>query len=305
MPFLCEKVTGKIFLCNPNATCGCSTSFTLITRIIGGESASHHAWSWAVSLRSSGDHFCGGTVLSPSFIITAAHCFEMNTDVTNITIVAGSSTLNTSSNDTSQTRSIAKLYIHPDYDSSISTNDVAILRLSAPLNMSNENIKPICLPSGIVSQPQDNIGMVAVGWGSTSASTINLSSTLLQVTLQSVPTTDNGCRVVIADSTVQFCAGIQTGGKDTCQGDSGGPLMAYVDNVWQLYGITSYGYQCALPGIPAVYTRVTHYIDWIKSIISPTEVWGVPTIPVIIVNNVEHSHEAFVLHWYIVPFCFL
>ncbi|CAF5152884.1 unnamed protein product, partial [Rotaria sp. Silwood1] len=135
----------------------------------------------------------------------------------------------------------------------------------------NENIKPICLPSGIVSQPQDNIGMVAVGWGSTSASTISLSSTLLQVTLQSVPTTDSGCRMVIADSTVQFCAGIQIGGKDTCQGDSGGPLMAYVDNVWQLYGITSYGYQCAFPGIPAVYTRVTHYIDWIKSIISPEE----------------------------------
>ncbi|CAF4781406.1 unnamed protein product, partial [Rotaria sp. Silwood2] len=53
---------------------------------------------------------------------------------------------------------------------------------------------------------------------------------------------------MVADSKLQFCAGIITGGKDTCQGDSGGPLMAFVNNVWQLHGITSNGYGCALPG---------------------------------------------------------
>ncbi|CAF4514934.1 unnamed protein product [Rotaria sp. Silwood1] len=241
--FVCEKVTGTLYLCNPNATCGCSTSFTLVTRIVGGENAARQSWSWAVSLRSYGEHICGGTILSPSFIITAAHCVENITDLANITILAGSLSLNASSDDSSQIRSIAQLYKHPNYDSSSLANDVALLRMSSPLNMTYRNIKPICLPPGTVPQPPDNISVVVIGWGSTSGSTLTLSSTLLQVTLQTIPSTNSGCGFIISDSALQFCAGVPTGDKDACQGDSGGPLMAFVDNVWQLYGSATI-YQC-------------------------------------------------------------
>ncbi|CAF4716590.1 unnamed protein product, partial [Rotaria sp. Silwood2] len=72
---------GAMYHCNENATCGCSKSFTLISCIIGGEAAAQQSWSWAVSIRSNGDHFCGGSILSPSFIITAAHCFNDETDL--------------------------------------------------------------------------------------------------------------------------------------------------------------------------------------------------------------------------------
>ncbi|CAF5085533.1 unnamed protein product, partial [Rotaria sp. Silwood1] len=117
--------------------------------------------------------------------------------------------------------------------------------------MTYGNIKPICLPPGTVPQPPDNISVVVIGWGSTSRSTLTLSSTLLQVTLQTIPRTDSACGFIIFDSALQFCAGVPTGDKDACQGDSGGPLMAFVDNVWQLYGIISYGYKCAFANIPA------------------------------------------------------
>jgi len=65
---------------------------------------------------------------------------------------------------------------------------------------------------------------------------------------------------------------------DTCQGDSGGPIMYYSENeqVWMLAGITSYGYGCALPNYPGVYTRVSTYIDWIQSIVGDD---GMITIP--------------------------
>jgi secreted trypsin-like serine protease len=60
--------------------------------------------------------------------------------------------------------------------------------------------------------------------------------------------------------------------KDTCQGDSGGPLMSFVNGLWQLDGLTAYGYECALAGHPGVYTRVSPYIKWIKSITQPYEI---------------------------------
>ncbi|CAF4537376.1 unnamed protein product [Rotaria sp. Silwood2] len=270
--FICKKGSGTIYQCNTNASCGCSTSFTLVSRIVGGETAGRQSWSWAISLRSNGKHICGGSILSPSFIITAAHCFNDITNLTNITILAGSLSVTPSLNGSSQVRSVAQLYKHSDYDSSLFINDLALLRLSSPLNMGHGNIKSVCLPSDTVSQPSDNINMIAVGWGTTSALSSTVSSILLQVTVQSIASTYSGCKDLISDSKLQFCAGIITGGKDTCQGDSGGPLMAFANNVWQLYGITSYGYLCALPGYPGVYTRVSFYIEWIKSIMSFDEI---------------------------------
>ncbi|CAF3032307.1 unnamed protein product [Rotaria sp. Silwood2] len=269
---ICENGGGTLYQCDTNALCGCSTSFTLVSRIAGGETAGRQSWSWTVSLRSHGKHFCGGTILSPSFIVTTALCIKDIYDLKSITILAGSLTLKPSSNDLSQVRSIDRIYQHPDYNSDLLTNDLALIRLCSPLNMKYGNIKPICLPPDTVPQPPDNISMIALGWGKTSMWTHEFSSTLRQVTVQSIASTYSGCKDLISDSKLQFCAGIITGGKDTCQGDGGGPLMAFVDNVWQIYGITSYGYGCALPGSPGVYTRVSFYIEWIKSIMSSEEV---------------------------------
>jgi secreted trypsin-like serine protease len=212
--YICEQGNGTIYQCNPNASCGCSTSSTLLTRIVGGETAAQGSWSWAVSLRYYGSHFCGGSVLSPLFIITAAHCIQDITTAGSVTIVVGSVTLDTSSsNKFYQTRSIVQIYKHPNYDPNTQSNDLALLRLSSPLNMTVGNIKPICLPSGTTPQPPDNIDMIAVGWGVTSMFSNIVSSTLQQVTVQSISKTSRDCLMILYDSQLQFCAGISTGGK--------------------------------------------------------------------------------------------
>jgi len=212
--FICKQVNGTTYQCNTTASCGCSISSTVLTRIVGGEPAAQGSWSWTVSLRSYRSHFCGGSILSPLFIITAAHCIQGITDLARISILAGSVTLEpSSSNQFYQTRSIAQIYKHPNYDTSTLVNDIALLRLSSPLDMTSGNIKPICLPTGAVAQPPDNIDMVAVGWGVTSMSSGAVSPILRQVTVQSIAKTSNDCQATVYDSRSQFCAGLPNGGK--------------------------------------------------------------------------------------------
>ncbi len=211
---ICEQGSATTYQCDTNATCGCSTSSTILSRIVGGETASEGSWSWTVSLRSYGSHFCGGSIISLLFIVTAAHCIDDMADLSGFTILAGSITLvPASSNKVYQTRSIAQIYEHSDYNPDTLENDIALLRLSSPLDMASGNLKPICLPSGTVVQPPDNISMIAVGWGVTVMSSDTVSPILRQVTVKSIATTVPDCQSLVANSQQQFCAGLLAGGK--------------------------------------------------------------------------------------------
>ena len=79
----------------------------------------------------------------------------------------------------------------------------------------------------------------------------------------------NQCRQAYGnfDISTQVCAGYTQGGVDSCQGDSGGPLAVSYQDVWYLYGVTSYGSGCASAGFPGVYARVTNYVNFIANIL--------------------------------------
>uniref|UniRef100_A0A3Q1K594 Peptidase S1 domain-containing protein n=1 Tax=Anabas testudineus TaxID=64144 RepID=A0A3Q1K594_ANATE len=224
---------------------------TLNTRIVGGEDAPPGHWPWQVSLQIAGGHFCGGSLISKQWVMSAAHCVS-GTNPEGWTVVLGRQNQQDSSPNEVST-SVAEIVLHPNYDSSINDNDIALLRLATPVQFT-DHIRPVCLAaSGSVF----NNGTVSwvTGWVS-----LPFPQALQEV---EVPVVGNRqCNCLYGVFTVtdnMICAGVLAGGKGSCQGDSGGPMVSKQGSVWIQSGIVSFGLGCARPNLPGVYTRVSHY----------------------------------------------
>lgn len=132
-----------VYSCNASASCGCSlNSSPTVSRIVGGEVAASGAWGWTVSISINNRGLCGGSILSSLWVITAAHCIEDNDPIAFV-VYAGSSTRWNGT----QVRNVSNVFVHPKYDSGTFEYDIALFRLASPFNMSDPNIRTICLPS--------------------------------------------------------------------------------------------------------------------------------------------------------------
>ena len=131
-----------VYSCNATASCGCSKNSAVLSRIVGGENATSATWGWAVSLSISPGYLCGGSIISDSWVVTAAHCVNDATP-SQVTVYAGSNRRWVGT----QTRTVSKIIVHPSYSSTTYVNDIALLKLSTPLTMSDPYVSQICLPS--------------------------------------------------------------------------------------------------------------------------------------------------------------
>ena len=154
---------------------------------------------------------------------------------------------------------VSRVVTHDDYDAWTITNDICLLHLEEEADLSNPNIGTIPLPPADQDIPEGTMCTVS-GWGTTSEGG-SLARVLMKVEVPVV--SDEDCRDAYGQSDItdsMICAGLPEGGKDACQGDSGGPLTCglYLD------GIASWGYGCAEPGFPGVYTQTSYFVEWIN-----------------------------------------
>ena len=207
-------VTTVTYSCLSNATCGCSLNSAVLTKIVGGEQAGTDTFGWIVSIRTGANHICGGSLISSTIIITAAHCLSAIRTLSTLSVNVGSKYLSV----IRQKRSVAKIYVHKNYDPATFVNDIAIMQLATPVDMNDRSIAVICLPTSTaatanVEYPRADISVVAIGWGVLSSDNKTPPNTLQQVTLQTVAKTASSCQKSVNNATVQFCAGVQGGGK--------------------------------------------------------------------------------------------
>jgi secreted trypsin-like serine protease len=231
--------------------------------IVGGVEARAHEFPWQTSMRrkSTNSHFCGGSIINDLWIATASHCMDGETPSI-LSVVIGDHTRN-EVNAVRESKDVAAIYMHPNYNSRTLVNDIALVKLASPITFSAD-IQPVCGPEQtdlFVSQKS-----TCSGWGTTSSGGTCCPQTLRYVSLN--VTTNAYCDSIYTRDDVtedMICATDNSGSneRDSCQGDSGGPLMVKGGNgEFSLVGIVSWGIGCA-SGYPGVYSRVTHFNDWI------------------------------------------
>lgn len=238
-------------------------------RIIGGGAAETGQYPFMVSLQGLfyGDtdhdrHFCGGTLISPSWVLTAAHCVQGNQPVA-LAVLGGAVALSTEA--TRRPSNVKAIHVHPAFNSGNSLeHDVALVQLTAPL----ADAQPVALrlrPDASYLKPGRQF--TVIGWGTMESGSDDYPTQLQTVQVPFVPFAQ--CQQAYAGELKRgkvICAGRE--GVDSCQGDSGGPLMLRLRDGWTQFGIVSWGEGCALAGYPGVYARIAekHAVDFIESV---------------------------------------
>ncbi|OCT80993.1 coagulation factor VII-like [Xenopus laevis] len=237
-------------------------------RIVGGMRCELGQCPWQVLIRNSrGSGFCGGSLISSRWVLSAAHCFESQT-AHHVTI----GDYDTYRRDMDEQKiAVLQVFPHPHFLAEFYDHDIALLFLRSPAFF-GEYSRPICLPSpglGNMLTQEGQTGQVS-GWGATRQFG-PYTRFLLKVRLPIV--SQDTCMASTENILTgnMFCAGYKEGVKDACSGDSGGPFAVLFHDTWFLVGVVSWGDGCAEKGKYGVYTRVGNYIAWIKETIMEIE----------------------------------
>ncbi|XP_063703011.1 trypsin-1-like [Culicoides brevitarsis] len=253
------KVVNFVFLC---FTINFASAQNEESRIVGGQNARPNEFPYQVSLQQGGRHFCGGSIIHQSFVLTAAHC-NIGGDVM---VVAGEHDFRRESGD-EQRRKAVSFVVHEDYEkdknNGVGPDDIAIISVDRPFTL-NGKIRAINLPN---ANTYPTGRAVVSGWGSISRiPVLPVQPNVLQKATLPIHT-QSQCHLYwrgSAFSDRNICAGPLLGTSATCQGDSGGPLATGSGDDRVLVGIVSWGaVPCGTIGKPGVFVQVSKYIDWI------------------------------------------
>ncbi|MFF9811110.1 S1 family peptidase [Streptomyces coeruleorubidus] len=228
--------------------------------IIGGSQVADGTYPFMTALMFKGSgsgrdrQFCGGSLINPVVVMTAAHCVE-GMKPKDLELAVGRTVL---SSKQGKLRNVHDIVVHPRYGKGEAGYDLALLEMSKPV----EGTAPIRMPTpGTDALIKPGAKATVIGWGNTNTEVPKYANRLRQVKVPLL--SHDECKVAYDayNKKVEICAGVE--GKDSCQGDSGGPMFRTVPGRTPIQiGVVSWGDGCAAQGAPGVYTSLSSAKLW-------------------------------------------
>ncbi|XP_063051507.1 tissue-type plasminogen activator isoform X1 [Engraulis encrasicolus] len=262
--------------CGQRASRGSVSDLLPSYRIGGGKESDIREQPWQAAItvyrpRSRVHSFlCGGVLIDSCWVLSAAHCFHEGFAASRAQVTLGR-TFRLKNSSSEQIFDVEKYWVHEQYKEDTYDNDIALLKLkpnseTGMCAVESPEVRPVCLPDTKLQLP-DWTECEISGYGKEHEFSPFYAERVKQGHVRLWP--QDRCvsdrlagRVVTSN---MLCAGDTRGLDDACKGDSGGPLVCPSGGRMTLMGLISWGDGCGKPDTPGVYTRVTHYIDWINS----------------------------------------
>ncbi|MED6251345.1 hypothetical protein ATANTOWER_028905 [Ataeniobius toweri] len=261
------KPTTLPHLVDTERTCG-ERSEQRMNKIVGGSFTTIESQPWFAAIYQK-KFLCGGSLISPSWVLTAAHCFldGDKTSLKTLSVSLGKTEIKDTDPDREQRFTVEKLIIHQKFNLSSYNNDIALLKISNTIGRSafkTASVRTVCLPPLNTHLPVGFTCSIA-GFGKEAYESDSYSNQLKQANVNLLSSTDckreESYKSLFSDNMI--CAASPDWSTDACKGDSGGPLVCKVSGRMFLFGVVSWGDGCASENKPGVYTKVTNYNNWI------------------------------------------
>lgn len=251
--------------------------------IIGGNNTTIQDNPWQVSIRATNNyhivnvrnqHICGGSIIAPNWILTAAHCItNLNGGLININeITIASGITQRTDNVNGQYRNVVEIIRHPNYNPINLENDVALIRINTNLNY-NTNVGPILLTNSSSNSSVGTVGRVT-GWGDTTSGGIYTPSAQLQTLNLPIISISQANNLNTGNiSVTNFMIPLFQTGAGVAPGDSGGPLTVVKNGIRYLIGCSSWG-EFPKDNKPTIYTDLYDFRTWISNIVPLPDIIG-------------------------------